>query len=447
MDASVFLSEEARVIHAAKGAPRRRRNRGRTAAKTGKRPAKPLVRPVKQQRPKAKPKQERPKVKPQNAGVKASSKLLAKQKMRRAKVCPKKHPLKTYTGDVDGYSCNLCSEMCDQVYGCRKCDWDACEDCLKKKAGGSPAPGKKDDPLCWDFLKGKCKRSSCKWKHPEGGDWGGPSSRPPVSGPSFPRGGRFGLAGGPPQNSNSGMPYNPYRNAFAPSRNDSYSRGGSLFNGFSGGSSSNSRAGVQSIKKDVSCPVCWRKFYSVDDLEQHQEMKMHYTPDTLKRLKEVWNERGRNRPRDDNSKDQDWGVWEKHGTGFGSKMLKKWGSGDRLGKTKPGPINPVAMNMRRSNFGLGFAGAKKRKRMKDDPDCHQIIMNGNRGNNRNKRWKKTHADGSSGMGGMTSKSKKTGAGKKKKKKRPSKGEKGYELCWNFTQGDCRNGSKCKWKHS
>jgi len=399
------------VIHAAKGAPRRRRNRGRTAAKTGKRPAKPLVRPVKQERPKAKPKQERPKAQPKNAGVKASSKLLAKQKMRRAKVCPKKHPLKTFTGDVDGYSCNLCSEMCDQVYGCRKCDWDACEMCLKKKAG-SLLPGKKDDPLCWDFLKGKCQRSSCKWRHPEGGDWGGPSSQPPVSGPSFQRGGRFGMRGGPLHNSNSGMPYNPYRNAFTPSRNDSFSRGGSLFNGFSGGTSISGAGNEAALYPG-------------------------------QRLKKVWNERGRNRQRDDNSKDQNWGVWEKHGTGFGSKMLNKWGSGDRLGKTKPGPINPVAMNMRRSNFGLGFAGAKKRKRMKVDPDCHQIVMNGNRGN---KRRKKTHADGSSGKGGMTSKSKKTGAGKKKKK-RPSKGEKGYELCWNFTQGDCRNGSKCKWKHS
>jgi len=424
------------MIHAAKGAPRRRfrgKNAGKTTINAGKRqvtsvskravtsvvkrpvtsvvkrpvtsvvrrPAKsvgkrPVIRPAKQERPRAKPK----------SVVKTTvRKSLPKPKKKPAKVCPKKHPLKIFTGDVDGYSCNLCSEMCDKVYGCRICDWDACEKCLKKKAGISPAPGKKakDDPICWDFVKGKCKRSTCKWKHPESADWG-PPSRPPQSGQSFQRGGRFGMRSMPQNKPNSGNPYNPYQNALASSRNGNYPRGGSLFNGFSGGSSFNSRAGEEFIEKELS----W---------EQHQ--------------------------------DQNWGSWDKRGSGYGSKMLANWGSGDKLGKTKSGSVN-------RANFGI-FSSGRKRKRVQDDPYSQQIPMNGNRGS---KRWKKTHVDRSKGKiaplnkrasgaskkgkGGATSKSKKAGAGKKK---RPSKGEKGYDLCWNFVQGNCKNGSKCKWKHS
>jgi len=452
MDASVFLSEEAKVIHAAKGAPRRGRFRGKTAGRTtvnsgirpvttvikrpvtsmrrpplktmGKRPVTSVIRTAKQDKPRAKPK---------SVVVKTTvRKLLPKPKKSPAKVCPKKHPLKIFTGDVDGYSCNLCSKMCDQVYGCRICDWDACGKCLKMKTGKNPAPGKnKDDPICWDFVKGKCKRNPCKWKHDQGPDWG-PPSRPPQSGQSFQRGGRYGMRS-MPQNLPSSGSYNPYRNALASSRNGNYSRNGSLFNGFRGGSSFNSRAGEEFIEKDLS----W----------QHQDMKPHYAVNTRDKREPQWD-----RPRNGNSKEQNWGKWEKRGTSFGSKMLNKWGVGDKFSKTKSGTNN-------RANFGLFSSGGRKRKRMQNDPYSNQIPMNGNRGN---KRWKKTHVDRSKGKisqlplnkrgsgaskkgkGGGTSKSTNAGAGKKK---RPGKGEKGYELCWSFSQGKCKHGSKCKWKHS
>jgi len=388
MDASVFLSEEAKVIHAAKGAPRRGRFRGKTAGRTtvnagirpltsvNKRPVTSMVRrmPVKSmsKRPVISvtrtAKQERPRAKPKSVVVKTTvRKLLPK---------PKKSPAK-------------------------------------------------DDPICWDFVKGKCKRSTCKWKHPQGVDWG-PPSRPPQSGPSFQRGGRFGMRSMPQDGPNSGN-YNPYRNALASSRNGNYSRGGSLFNGFRGGSSFNSRAGEEFIEKDLSWP--------------HQDMKLHYAPNARKNREPQWN-----RTRNGNSKDQNWGNWEKRGTGFGSKMLNKWGAGEKLGKTKSGTNN-------RANFGI-FSGGRKRKRMQNDPYSNQIPMNGNRGN---KRWKKTHVDRSKaplnkraagatkkGKGGGASKPKKAAAGKTK---RPAKGEKGYELCWSFSQGKCKHGSKCKWKHS
>jgi len=392
------------MIHAAKGAPRRRfrgKNAGKTTINAGKRqvtsvskravtsvvkrpvtsvvkrpvtsvvrrPAKsvgkrPVIRPAKQERPRAKPKS------------------VVKTTVRKSLPKPKKKPAKA-----------------------------------------------KDDPICWDFVKGKCKRSTCKWKHPESADWG-PPSRPPQSDQSFQRGGRFGMRSMPQNKPNSGNPYNPYQNALASSRKGNYPRGGSLFNGFSGGSSFNSRAGEEFIEKELS----W---------EQHQDMKL-YGPNTRQKRDLGWN-----RPRNGNSKDQNWGSWDKRGSGYGSKMLANWGTGDKLGKSKSGPVN-------RANFGI-FSSGRKRKRVQDDPYSQQIPMNGNRGS---KRWKKTHVDRSKGKiaplnkrasgaskkgkGGATSKSKKAGAGKKK---RPSKGEKGYDLCWNFVQGNCKNGSKCKWKHS
>jgi len=393
MDASVFLSEEARVIHAAKGAPRRN-FRGKTARKTtvnaGKRPVTSVIkRPVTSMRPVTR----RPPLKPMGKRPVTSVIRTAKQDKPRAK--PKSVVVKTTVRKL-----------------------------LPKPKKKSPA---KDDPICWDFVKGKCKRSTCKWKHPQGPDWG-PPARPPQSGQSFQRGGRFGMRSMPPT---SGT-YNPYRNALASSRNGNYSRNGSLFNVFRGGSSFNSRADEEFIEKDLS----W----------QHQDRTLHYASNTREKREPQWN-----RPRNGNSKDQNWGDWEKRGTGFGSKMLNNWGVGDKLAKTKSGTNN-------RAKFGI-FSVGRKRKRMQNDPYSSQIPMNGNRGN---KRWKKTHVDRSKGKisqkplnkrgsgaskkgkGGGTSKSTNAGAGKKK---RPGKGEKGYELCWSFSQGKCKHGSKCKWKHS
>merc|ERR1719193_3101084 len=224
------------------------------------------------------------------------------------------------------------------------------------------------------------------------------------------------------------------------------------------------------VEKEVSCPVCSQMFYDYDGLEQHQEAKLHYPPETLAKIREVMKKNKQKRkPRSDDSRDHEWGDWEKHGTGVGSKLLKKWGFEDRLGKSKVGPINPVILDVRRKNTGLGFAGWKKRKRIMDDPLLHQIITNGH------KRHKKNEAKESKGDLGAqvpldysqlngeaststskpkakaskvkkaqkkrinNSKIKKVGKKKKSaaKTKRPTKGEEGFDLCWNFKKGTCK----------
>jgi len=510
--------------------------------------------------------------------LKERMRAMAVKLMNRAKVCPKKHKLKQFTGEEDGYSCNLCSKYCDQVYGCRICDWDACEKCLKSrsnktkdssaaarsKKGGkakkSDSKKKKDeDQTCWDYRKGMCRKGArCKWEHSDDSleiansdSWGSRDSWQSSTT-------KYGwLSTGRRSHPYSTM-HNPYQSAFekpinsalmrnsgfavgeepvnsALLRNSGYSVDDEIFEGLYRKPVRRSMAGHGSvealmfnsqhlagprmdekmcwnflegkcrvganckwshefpedeidkyIEKNISCPVCSQMFIDYDGLDQHQEAKMHYPPETLAKIKEVMRKnKKKQKPRDDDSKDHEWGDWEKHGTGVGSKLLKKWGFEDRLGKTKVGPINPVILDVRRKNTGLGFAGWKKRKRIMDDPLLHQILTNGKKRHKQNTEKKKELKGDSGGpfaqvpldysnldgeASGSLSKPKAKGSkvkksaqkkrinnsknnkgGKNKKSaaktKRPVKGEEGFDICWSFKKGTCKKGDKCKWKHS
>lgn len=54
--------------------------------------------------------------------------------------------------------------------------------------------------------------------------------------------------------------------------------------------------------------------------------------------------------------DRDFGRWERHTTGFGSKMLSKmgWRQGTGLGSSGDGIVNPVKA-VSHKEFGKGFA--------------------------------------------------------------------------------------------
>jgi len=519
--------------------------------------------------------------------LKERMRAMAVKLMNRAKVCPKKHKLKQFSGEEDGYSCNLCSKYFDQVYGCRICDWDACEKCLKSrsnknkdssagaaskkakktKKGGKKKKDEEEDDTCWDYRKGMCRKGSrCKWKHDDeqlenemGDMWGEPLDN--EMGNSWGSGNRGGWLSSTTRHgwrasADRFHPYStlhdPYQDAFekpinsALMRNSGYSVDDEMFDGgysvdeeiFEGlyrrpvrrsvsGQGSvealmfnsqhlagprmdekmcwnflegSCRAGAKCkwshefpedeidkyIEKKIGCPVCSQMFIDYDGLEQHQEAKLHYPPETLAKIKEVMRKnKEKRKPRDENSKDHEWGDWEKHGTGVGSKLLKKWGFEDRLGKSKVGPINPVILDVRRKNTGLGFAGWKKRKRITDDPVLHQILKNGKKrrkeeamnkepkseldssfaqvpldysqlsGGEASESFSKPKAKGKKVKKASqkkwinNSKNKKGSKNKKSagKKKRPAKGEKGFDTCWNFKKGSCKKGDKCKWKHS
>jgi len=509
--------------------------------------------------------------------LKERMRAMAVKLMNQAKVCPEKHKLKKFSGEEDGYSCNLCSKYCDQVYGCRICDWDACEKCLKSRSNNSSAAASKkgskakksdskkkkdpEDKVCWDYRKGKCRKGSrCKWEHTDDSQeidrsesWGSIDSTTPGSTwqSSTPDYGWLLTAQRPYPYSTG---HNPYQSAFekpinsalmrnsgipvdeepvnaALLRNSGYSVDDEIFEGLyrkpvrrsvlCGQGSMEAlmfnsshlagprmdekmcwnflegkcRSGAKCkwshefpedeidmyIEKNISCPVCSQMFIDYDGLEQHQEAKMHYLPETLAKIKEVMKKhrQKQQQPRDEDSKDHEWGDWEKHGTGVGSKLLKKWGFEDRLGKSKVGPINPVILDVRRKNTGLGFAGWKKRKRISDDPLLHQILTNGRK---KHKQNAEKESEGDLGaqvpldysqLNGEASestskpkakaskmkkaqkkrinnsKNKKSGKNKKSaaKNKRPAKGEAGYDICWSFKKGTCKKGDKCKWKHS
>jgi len=501
--------------------------------------------------------------------LKDRMRAMAVKLMNRAKVCPKKHKLKQFSGEEDEYSCNLCSKYFNEVYGCRICDWDACEECLKSrssknkdssgsaksKKGGKVKKSeggktKEEDDTCWEYMKGTCRRGSrCNWKHIDepldmemsemNDSWGrGDGWQSVGDGWSSSSRQRF-------EPYSSG--YNPYQGAFDKPVNSAlirnsglscavnsgysldYSTGEDIFEGLYRRPISRSRSGMGSVEalmfnsqhlagprmdekmcwnflegkcrlgadckwshefpedeidkyveKEVSCPVCSQMFIDYDGLEQHQEAKLHYPPEILAKIKEVMRKKKR-KPRDEDSKDHEWGDWEKHGTGVGSKLLKKWGFEDRLGKSKVGPINPVILDVRRKNTGLGFAGWKKRKRIMDDPLLHQIITNGHKRHKKNEAKKQPEKDrggelsqvpldyselngGASDSLSNKKKSKVKKAAKKKwinnsknkggknkksaaKNKKPAKGEKGFDICWSFKKGTCNKGDKCKWKHS
>mmetsp|Transcript_9672 Transcript_9672/g.14487 ORF Transcript_9672/g.14487 Transcript_9672/m.14487 type:complete len:454 (+) Transcript_9672:52-1413(+) len=50
--------------------------------------------------------------------------------------CPLKHRLKRFLAETSGYDCNVCKRVNlpegYEMYGCRKCDWDACYECFKE---------------------------------------------------------------------------------------------------------------------------------------------------------------------------------------------------------------------------------------------------------------------------------------------------------------------------
>jgi len=508
--------------------------------------------------------------------LKERMRAMAVKLMNRAKVCPKKHKLKKFSGEEDGYSCNMCSKYCDQVYGCRICDWDACEKCLKSRSNQSSAtPSKKgskakksdskkkkdpEDKVCWDYRKGKCRKGlRCKWEHSDDSleidrseSWGSRDStvgrkwqssttdygwlltgqRPyPYTAMHDPYQSPFEKPINSALMRNSGIPCTEEPVNAALLRNSGYSVDDEIFEGLyrkpvrrsvlcGQGSmealmfNSSHLAGPRMdekmcwnflegkcrsganckwshefpedeienyIEKNISCPVCSQMFIDYDGLEQHQEAKMHYLPETLAKIKEVMKKhrQKQQQPRDEDSKDHEWGSWEKHGTGVGSKLLKKWGFEDRLGKSKDGPINPVILDVRRKNTGLGFAGWKKRRRISDDPLLHQILTNGRKRHKQNAEkeskgdlgaqvpldYSQLNGEASTSTSKPkakaskvkkaqkkrinNSKIKKAGKNKKSpaKTKRPTKGEEGFDLCWSFKKGTCKKGDKCKWKHS
>jgi len=51
-----------------------------------------------------------------------------------------------------------------------------------------------------------------------------------------------------------------------------------------------------------------------------------------------------------------FGAFERHGTGFGSKMLERmgWKSGEGLGRQRSGISEPVKAVRRAKSLGLGF---------------------------------------------------------------------------------------------
>jgi len=515
--------------------------------------------------------------------LKERMRAMAVKMMNRAKVCPKKHKLKQFTGEEDGYSCNLCSKYFNQVYGCRICDWDACEKCLKSRSNKSSAAAStkgskakkstskkknkdEEDKVCWDYRKGMCRKGSrCKWEHTDDSQeidkseswgsesWGSESWGSKSRDRWLSSSNSYGWTSTEQRSYSYSTMHNPYQSAFekpinsalmrnsgyslaeepinsALLRNSGYSVDDELFEGLyrkpvrrsvSGQGSMEAlmfnsqhlagprmdenmcwnflegrcRVGANCkwshefpedeidkyIEKNISCPVCSQMFIDYDGLEQHQEAKMHYLPETLAKIKEVMKKhrQKQQQPRDEDSKDHEWGSWEKHGTGVGSKLLKKWGFEDRLGKSKDGPINPVILDVRRKNTGLGFAGWKKRRRISDDPLLHQILTNGRKRHKQNAEkeskgdlgaqvpldYSQLNGEASTSTSKPkakaskvkkaqkkrinNSKIKKAGKNKKSpaKTKRPTKGEEGFDLCWSFKKGTCKKGDKCKWKHS
>ena len=55
----------------------------------------------------------------------------------------------------------------------------------------------------------------------------------------------------------------------------------------------------------------------------------------------------------------DWGAFEKHGKGFASKYMAKFGFKGRLGKNETGVVNPIQVMVRKDKAGLGSVKEEK----------------------------------------------------------------------------------------
>ena len=53
--------------------------------------------------------------------------------------CPKNHPAEFHFTSHSSFRCDTCGSKVEEgqpMYGCRRCDWDECEECTNKGLGG-----------------------------------------------------------------------------------------------------------------------------------------------------------------------------------------------------------------------------------------------------------------------------------------------------------------------
>jgi len=72
--------------------------------------------------------------------------------------------------------------------------------------------------------------------------------------------------------------------------------------------------------------------------------------------------------------DRDFGAFEKHTKGFGSKMLQKFGFKGRIGKNETGITVPIMVKVRPQGQGLAFGGFQERIEHPDLSPGHNISL-------------------------------------------------------------------------